>query len=1759
MKPADKVLSERSLVASLQNMQVAHAKASGSLKETSDNLSNDLKTKTNNHANNRKAKPVSGYYALEDITILRDALLVKTGYKLNPDDNRLILANGSEMAEDYTIYLPPPLENQTITSLKETICLALMNPKKLKIIFFPYRLENSSHWVTGNIVIKNNFQILFGFHDSANFYVKQAIERQLFDFLNNLDNVKKFLLEPDRAKKIHEGRKTLAEALSKPENKIKMTLLGKSKIAHIQFNDTYCGGYVLRLIVNLAIKKAVGLDKVAIWDCNNQSDQKLREEDAEIVENYNKNKAHLFGSRAEARDYTNALVHREISKTQEEELKKLYQEIEVAIQKLEQPEKVKLLAQLSTVNTQNLRKFKEDIILACGDSGGKISLKSPVAFFFQKTGNAIDSQSRVYDKLPIIPIYRAFMEILRRQTNSRSISVTNTLTSNMASATNKLLSKSVGLKTEVAPSKGYVGSKATNKENVPPSVVKPKTSSNVENTAMELSAQNSKPAIKKNAGLKKGSAPLQASLSSQTAKQESQKSQDERKDKKYTSEKTGSKPVKKAGFVINVPYRVESDDDVNGSSSDEEETHEFNNEKHYFQFTDENPPFRIQTTGGKAPRKLRGIINPKSIIHASDLTKKQAEPKKAIADKLKALITMFETQSFEKDADASAAEATQRLGMVVGLNRRESLEKRRNKNYRKLLKLPLENKMNVERLGFLWRPNYEERGAEDKIWRPVSFERVRNWFRVFRNKYPEKAKKFRETTEKGPGEMVPYRSIRETIKMDPCTAQQVKVLRERTGLDKTRVYLGIFDGDMIVCKDQPSDLGIFSRYDKLISRHERQHKKIPTILSTGYKINEPNKPILEFAVDLDAAIRAATAEFFGGGIYYPEPNMLLLVEPNENTMTESFVKANKVDYESPVESKIMIENITKRRTLNQYSDFCFRNRGPVTTTTPERFAMLKLSKSKKDKVEAEGDREKLFKQFSGNINRKGKITLWTRQDLDYIRNTPQSHFDNLQWAKNIVAVIHIPDKILPNAKSFPKEKIEGHQLKLMIISLVSQLFNCYDPLYISKNLNIQGKECFVERLSYVINNYNKENFVPKAIPKREDKERKNCAQTWKLVDDAVTVKDLSVLLAILLNDKNLAERIVKAVRKCGQTIQEQFKSRLNLNFVEYTKNALDAYMQEVTDVDELSEKMIGKSSEFNEKVMKLELNGFQNLLNKRDVLAFQRKLKKNANLQARWGLTPLHCAAITGNVQLVKALIENGARIDIQAMGNVLPLHLALKFCELQGINEELIELLTDNNIVNCRTLDNQSPLWMAINLPFENEVDEDMLAVTECLLDNGANPNEDALSNSAQNDHDNNNDNSDDEGATLNDIARRDKMIFSDKRKGNFPIFVAIASGNSELLNLLIDYGAKLTNVYNENGLNPILAASNNLEMVKWLVESGADVNEMDYENSTTVLHESINPSTIIGVLKAPNKSLFKYLLSLENIELTTTDLENYTPFDIALDERCGWAVRGLLKKAKGLACLDTELHKLKYPVWYKSAEFASELSNLDSTQDEVCSILAPLLVDRDTFEACETQIIRNLTGYKLYCEEEQKEIMQEQRSDYIDEVMQDLCLKKPRDEEAFREQVDAVNIEIVATIKYDELRDLINDYWDCHSDSEGEDDDTDSEASDLSSTMSDEETNVALSAELSEDDAAELVVQKPIESDTEKDADCGSAPSLGDETDGSDPNGKRFNDENDLVEEYGEAGLYRKRKRKPMPAEVVAEMDKEGRLAEPVRRLKR
>jgi ankyrin repeat protein/CHAT domain-containing protein len=163
------------------------------------------------------------------------------------------------------------------------------------------------------------------------------------------------------------------------------------------------------------------------------------------------------------------------------------------------------------------------------------------------------------------------------------------------------------------------------------------------------------------------------------------------------------------------------------------------------------------------------------------------------------------------------------------------------------------------------------------------------------------------------------------------------------------------------------------------------------------------------------------------------------------------------------------------------------------------------------------------------------------------------------------------------------------------------------------------------------------------------------------------------------------------------------------------------------------------------------------------------------------GLTPLHLAAVSGNIEVIRFLVAGGARLDSTDAHGRTPLALAA----VSG-NAAVVEFLAGSGAsVDPVDTDGATPLLRAMERP-----DTQVPRVVAVLLDHGANPN-----------------------------ARN--------QEGLTPLLLAVRDGNEALAKLLADKGASLEAGLDDLGVSPLLlAAVNGKEsMVRFLVGRGADI----------------------------------------------------------------------------------------------------------------------------------------------------------------------------------------------------------------------------------------------------------------------------------------------------------------------------------------------
>ncbi|KAK2498524.1 hypothetical protein MC885_006168 [Smutsia gigantea] len=217
-------------------------------------------------------------------------------------------------------------------------------------------------------------------------------------------------------------------------------------------------------------------------------------------------------------------------------------------------------------------------------------------------------------------------------------------------------------------------------------------------------------------------------------------------------------------------------------------------------------------------------------------------------------------------------------------------------------------------------------------------------------------------------------------------------------------------------------------------------------------------------------------------------------------------------------------------------------------------------------------------------------------------------------------------------------------------------------------------------------------------------------------------------------------------------------------------------------------------------------------------------------------ITPLHVASKRGNANMVKLLLDRGAKIDAKTRDGLTPLH-----CGARSGHEQVLEML----------LDRAAPILSKTkhNVPVDDVTNDYLTAlhvaahcghykVAKVLLDKKANPNAKALN-----------------GFTPLHIACKKNRIkvmelllkhgasiqaVTEKQSGLTPIHVAAFMGHVNIVSQLMHHGASpnTTNVRGETALH-MAARSGQAEVVRYLVQDGAQV-EAKAKDDQTPLHIS-------------------------------------------------------------------------------------------------------------------------------------------------------------------------------------------------------------------------------------------------------------------------------------------------------------------------------
>ncbi|KAL9133602.1 MAG: hypothetical protein Q9175_005214 [Cornicularia normoerica] len=241
--------------------------------------------------------------------------------------------------------------------------------------------------------------------------------------------------------------------------------------------------------------------------------------------------------------------------------------------------------------------------------------------------------------------------------------------------------------------------------------------------------------------------------------------------------------------------------------------------------------------------------------------------------------------------------------------------------------------------------------------------------------------------------------------------------------------------------------------------------------------------------------------------------------------------------------------------------------------------------------------------------------------------------------------------------------------------------------------------------------------------------------------------------------------------------------------------------------------------------------GLENVV--RNLLKFGASLEAAITLHK---LTPLHLAARHGQAEVVRVLLEKGARLAALDEKGLTPLHYASKY-SYANVLSLLLDASADCNAVD---IDNNTALGFACNNG-NLMVVRMLLTKSECDMGSDRRGQLSPLSvasakgffSCAQ--------------FLLDKNAKMEVQEVEDRT----PLCYAALNGHVELCQLLLKHGANPNDSIEENPILSVVATRGNLEIVKVLVENGAEIDATDSEDQTALLKASnMGHTTLVACL---------------------------------------------------------------------------------------------------------------------------------------------------------------------------------------------------------------------------------------------------------------------------------------------------------------------
>ncbi|MFI5343373.1 MAG: hypothetical protein ACHQUC_04035 [Chlamydiales bacterium] len=778
------------------------------------------------------------------------------------------------------------------------------------------------------------------------------------------------------------------------------------------------------------------------------------------------------------------------------------------------------------------------------------------------------------------------------------------------------------------------------------------------------------------------------------------------------------------GYVANIPLRVESDDDADTSSGEERDNSfsddYFHSPHEHFRLypppsSKRDPPLCVELlnlTDSKKQRSYtykRGDIDKNKRIFPQSTSSSTSVKELKAFEQAQTLLKQLAEETFGASSQESRPIAKERLKVVIGANKMRSVSQSCNRSLQETVNR-LSQQSAAKTFGFFWEGVFQEKITGKNEWNPTSYERVNRFYRQYKRIDREGAKAFRTKLEGERAHLIPYRGIREAIRTSSHTASSTQELRARK-VDAT--YLAILDNDSITLRARDG-LGVFSHYDKLVQDNLTERGVLLQMGSCGYLFNRQNPNVQEdpntsLASEIDLAVRDETAKFFGYGVYYPEPSMIVLIPEGTTTIPYSFEVEGDRHYNSPQESAVILRQV--RRTFNASQDAVrFDKSGAITSQL----------------------RSKSEKPFAAHYDHFRKIVRWSERDLMRMRGLTQSHFHPNKWAKHLLEDLELPDEMtlmLNNRRiTIPYRKIYE-----IVISLTSRLFSHYDVVSIAQNRlekirQLDDEAAFPHLFIKVLENYDP--HLSPLPPYHRTRPDNGYQEVWGIFDQITSLDALKKALAKFISI-NEVTKIESAAKSSARSVLNLFKERFVLDFPSLSLALMEDYIFSLTELDFPFE-----TTTVNQYVL------FNQALDVDEGLTPKfLDLLLSVQQQDAFSTTPLHWAAITGNRIFIQKLKEkalekqaafegekqakrkigkNGKKyqrfkreyktlrsfLNLEATmeGGATPFHCAVKYCGDNANDLKLLEALIDPTLVDASTLvdkptkDGISPLVLVLN-----------------------------------------------------------------------------------------------------------------------------------------------------------------------------------------------------------------------------------------------------------------------------------------------------------------------------------------------------------------------------------------------------------------------------------------------------------------------------